>query len=108
MNKIVTLEVFGHLIFESDALEFLSWCKDKKREWILTHTKQTDEKQITEFINNPNISKDCKCLDCGKNKVNDSSRITKQVAAVVEPTSFAGVDSKNNTKRPSAAKGRKD
>ena len=68
MNKILSLEIFDATIFEGDAVDWLAKCKEQKREWILKHTSQTNEEAITEFINNPKISKDCKCLDCGKAK----------------------------------------
>ena len=61
------MEIFGKHIFGTDADAWLKLCKDQKKEWILKHTNQTDETLIDEFIKNPKISKECKCLDCGKN-----------------------------------------
>jgi len=109
MNKILSIDVFGFLIFESDAVEFLGWCKDKKREWILSNTNQKDESLIDEFINNPKISKECKCLDCGKNKErNESSGISKEVATVIESGQATSNDVGTDTERPTSTKRRKD
>ena len=75
------MEIFGKHIFGTDADAWLKLCKDKKKEWILKHTNQTNETLIDEFIKNPKISKECKCLDCGKNG-NISKGISKEVKQI--------------------------
>jgi len=87
------LNIFGKIKFGSDVEEWLKLCKDQKREWILKYTKQRDEQIISEFVNNPKISKECKCLDCGKNKNNGiSNRISEEATTVTQPIEF-GTDS---------------
>lgn len=110
MNKILSLEIFETMLFESDAEAWIKLCKDKKREWILTQTNQTDESEIAKFINNPKINKDCKCLDCNKNKKNESidNGISKEIATVTEPIDNAKLDGSNNTKRQASTKKRKN
>ena len=90
------MEIFGKHIFGTDADAWLKLCKDQKKEWILKHTNQNDETLIDEFIKNPKISKECKCLDCGKN-----GNISKGISKEVEPintsetsTNSIGTDTK--------------
>ena len=100
MDKIFSIDVFGKQMFESCAKQWLKLCKEQKREWILKNTSQTDESLITEFINNPKISKDCKCLDCGKNKKDDKRiGISKEVTAITEPVQIRTDGKRNSTKR---------
>jgi len=101
MNKIKSIEVFGQLIFESDAVAFLALCKDQKKEWILQHTNQRDENLIDEFVNNPNITKECKCLDCGKNKqdVNISETVPTEIETSNEVASTSTDSKRTSTKR---------
>lgn len=108
--EILSLEVFGRHIYAGDAQEWLKLCKDKKREWILRYTAQRDEAAITEFINNPKISKDCKCHDCGQNKkANVSSGIPTQNAADTKQNKPAPDGNGNRSigsKRASGTKGK--
>jgi hypothetical protein len=96
------MEIFGKHIFGNDAKAWLKLCKEQKKEWILKYTKQSNETLIDEFINNPNISKECKCLDCGKNKVNESNGISKEVEQSNEIVSTPRVSKRGTNK------GRKD
>lgn len=104
MDKILSLEIFGKIIFESDAIDWLSWCKDKKKDWILTHTNQKDESLIDEFINNPAISKDCKCSDCGKNKENEPSGIPEKITTTTKSIDNTKLSGGNRTKRQAKPK----
>lgn len=104
MDKILSLEIFGRFLFESDAEAWLKLCKEQKKEWILTHTEQKDESLINEFINNPNISKDCKCLDCGKTKKNESSGISEKITATPKSVKASGNSKSNSHKGQSGAK----
>ena len=102
------LNIFGKIKFGSDVEEWLKLCKDQKREWILKYTKQRDEQIISEFVNNPKISKECKCLDCGKNKNNGiSNRISEETATVTQPIEVGADSSGDSVKRSKKAKGRK-
>jgi hypothetical protein len=101
------MEIFGKHIFGNDAKAWLKLCKEQKREWILKHTKQSNENLIDEFINNPNISKECKCLDCGKNKVNEPNGISKEVATVIEPVETGADSVGDSVKRQPKSKRRK-
>jgi len=88
------MEVFGVHIFGSDATQWLALCKDQKKEWILKYTNQKDESLINDFVNNPNITKECKCLDCGKNKKDGISKsIPTEFTESIESTDASG-DSK--------------
>jgi hypothetical protein len=69
------MEIFNKHIFGTDADSWLKQCKEYKKEWILKHTNQTDEKVIDEFVNNPKISKECKCLDCGNKRKSIPAKI---------------------------------
>jgi len=104
--KVQTLDIFGKLIFGECAEAWLNLCKEQKREWILKHTNQTNKEAINEFINNPNISKDCKCLDCGKHKENGniSKGVSKEVATVVEQSYDTTNGVGDSPKRPRATK----
>lgn len=101
------MEIFGKHIFGTDADDWLKLCKDKKKEWILKHTNQTDETLIDEFVKNPKISKECKCLDCGKNG-NISKRISKEVATATEPINNEKLSTANSTKRRKKIEGAKN
>jgi hypothetical protein len=101
------MEIFGKHIFGNDAKAWLKLCKEQKKEWILKYTKQSNETLIDEFINNPNISKECKCLDCGKNKVNESNGILKENATVIEPIEVGADSSGDSVKRQPKSKRRK-
>jgi len=103
------MEIFDRQLFGSDAEQWLKLCKEQKREWILKHTSQKDESLITEFINNPKISKDCKCLDCGKNKkANESNGISKEATAITEFTDNTEHNVENSIERPKTVKRRKN
>jgi len=106
--EVKTLEVFGKMIFGDCAEQWLKLCKEQKREWILKNTNQKDEALITEFINNPNISKDCKCLDCGKNKNNVTSRVFEETTTTTEPIENGADSVGNSNQRPKATKRRKN
>ena len=84
------MEIFNVMIFGNDAKDFLKLCKDKKREWILKYTTQRNETLIDEFIKNPKISKECKCLTCGKNDKNISKANANEVATVVKVEQTSG------------------
>jgi hypothetical protein len=101
------MTIFNVEIFGEHIEEFLSLCKEQKKEWILKYTNQKNETLIDEFINNPNISKECKCLNCGKNG-NKSERVPKTVAEGDESISTSGNDTKNSVKRQRKTKGKKD
>ena len=101
------MEIFGKHIFGNDAKAWLKLCKEQKKEWILKHTKQSNEILIYEFINNPNISKECKCLDCGKNKVNESNGILKENATTTEPIEIGADSVGDSVKRQPKSKRRK-
>ena len=105
--EVLNIEIFGKLMFGSDAEAWLKLCKDKKREWILKHTTQTNETLINEFISNPKISKNCKCLDCGKIKKNESSGISKTATATTEPKQNTGNSRETRPKRQPSPKKRK-
>lgn len=108
--EVKTLDVFGKLLFGTCAIEWLSLCKEQKKEWILKRTKQTDIEAIMAFINNPNISKECKCLDCGKTKKNgnNTNGISEEVATVIEPTKDSVDNGGNSVERPKTVKKRKN
>jgi hypothetical protein len=101
------MEIFGKHIFGTDADAWLKLCKEQKKEWILKYTNQKDENLIDEFVKNPKISKECKCLDCGKNG-NISKRISEEVATVIEPIDNEELSATNRTKRRKKVKGAED
>jgi len=102
------MEIFGQHIFGSCAEAWLKLCKEQKKEWILKYTKQTDLQIIDEFVNNPKISKECKCLDCGKNKNNGiSNGIPKEITAIIEPVENGTDSERDSVERPKKTKGRK-
>lgn len=98
------MEIFGKHIFGTDAEGWLKLCKEKKREWILKHTNQTDESLITEFINNPKISKDCHCFDCGKHKENEPIGIPEKVTTSSKSIDNTKLSGGNRTKRQAKPK----
>jgi hypothetical protein len=101
------MEIFGKHIFGTDADAWLKLCKEQKKEWILKYTNQKDETLIDEFVKNPKISKECKCLDCGKNG-NISKRVSEEVATVTEPIDNEELSATNRTKRRKKVKGAED
>jgi len=100
---VLNIEIFGKIIFGVDAENWLKLCKGKKKEWILKYTNQKNEALIEEFIKNPRISKDCKCLDCGKNAT-ITNGIPKETTASVEPADNSGNNRKDSAKRQSSTK----
>jgi hypothetical protein len=98
------MEIFGKHIFGTDADAWLKLCKEQKKEWILKYTNQKDENLIDEFVKNPKISKECKCLDCGKNG-NISKRVSEEVATVTEPIDNEEPSATNRAKRRKKVKG---
>lgn len=113
--EVQSIEIFGKMKFGADAESWLKLCKDQKKQWILKHTKQTDETLINEFINNPKISKDCKCIDCGKDKNKQdakgdiASRVPEKNASIVESNNSASNGNGNSTKgqpKPKRVKGK--
>jgi hypothetical protein len=101
------MEIFGKHIFGTDADAWIRLCKEQKKEWILKYTNQKDEKLIDEFVKNPKISKECKCLDCGKNG-NISKRVSEEVATVTEPIDNEEPSATNRAKRRKKVKGTED
>jgi hypothetical protein len=101
------MEIFGKHIFGTDADAWLRLCKEQKKEWILKYTNQKDENLIDEFVKNPKISKECKCLDCGKNG-NISKRVSEKVATVTEPINNEEPSATNRAKRRKKVKGAED
>lgn len=101
------MDIFGKHIFGDDAKAWINLCKESKKEWILKYTSQRNESLIDEFINNPNISKECKCLNCGKNG-NKSSGVSKAVAESTESVIITGNDTKNSAKRQRSVKAKKN
>jgi len=100
------MDIFGKQLFGSDSVEWLALCKDKKKEWILKYTNQRDENVIDEFVNNPTITKDCKCQDCGKTKkdVNISNTIPKENVTSNEIASTPRDGKRATSKRRNNAK----
>jgi hypothetical protein len=92
------MEIFGKHIFGTDAEQWLKLCKEQKKEWILKYTNQKDENLIDEFVKNPKISKECKCLDCGKNG-NISKRVSEEVEVGNENNSTSGNGKRRASKR---------
>jgi hypothetical protein len=97
------MEIFGKHIFGSDAEIWLKLCKEEKKQWILKRTNQKDENLIDEFINNPNITKECKCLNCGKNG-NISKTIPTEITTDTQSIDNAELSKGDNTKRPRTTK----
>lgn len=104
--SVKMIEIFGRQIFGSCADAWIEMCKEQKREWILKYTEQRNEQAIDEFINNPAISKDCKCKDCGKNKQNGNitSGVSAQIEQSTESVDHGGAGSSDSVKRPKRAK----
>lgn len=100
------MEIFGKHIFGTDSENWLKQCKKWKKEWILKNTIQRNETLIDDFINNPNITKDCKCLNCGKNG-DKSDGIPKEIATDVKSGSDTIDNSKDNIERSVKSKSRK-
>ncbi len=92
------MEIFGKHIFGSDAEAWLKLCKEQKKDWILKNTNQRNEDLINDFINNPKITKECKCLDCGKNG-NISKGISEEVKVGNENNSTSGNGKRRTDKR---------
>jgi hypothetical protein len=92
------MEIFGKHIFGTDADAWIRLCKEQKKEWILKYTNQKDENLIDEFVKNPKISKECKCLDCGKNG-NISKRVSEEVEVGNENNSTSGNGKRRASKR---------
>jgi hypothetical protein len=101
------MEIFGKHIFGSDAEQWLKLCKEQKKEWVFKYTNQTDETLIDEFIKNTKITKECKCLDCGKNG-NISKTISDEVATDAEQINDGIVSERNSIKRQRKIKTAKD
>jgi hypothetical protein len=101
------MDIFGKHIFGDDAKAWINLCKESKKEWILKYTNQKNESLIDEFINNPNISKECKCLNCGKNG-NKSNGVSKKVTEGTESVSITRNDTKGSTKRQRSVKAKKN
>jgi len=93
------MEIFDKQIFGNDAEQWLKLCKEQKKEWILKYTSQNDVEKIKEFIDNAKISKDCKCLDCGKN-----GNISKEIST--ETKTITNVDNVRENGRTGTKKGR--
>ena len=106
MDKILSLEIFGKVIFFFFFEAWLKLCKEQKREWILAHTNQKNKALIAEFINNPSISKDCKCSDCGKTKkdVTITSGIPEKATTTTKSIDFTKLSGGNRTKRQAKPK----
>ena len=98
------MEIFNKQIFGSDAEAFLTLCKEEKKQWILDNTSQKNDILIDDFIKNPKISKECKCLDCGKNKSNEPNQISAKVAKVAKSINVTGNSAKDSNKRQSKPK----
>jgi hypothetical protein len=98
------MEIFNKQIFGSDAESFLTLCKEEKKQWILDNTSQKNDILIDEFIKNPKISKECKCLDCGKNKSNESNPISAKASKVAKPINTTRNSAKDSNKRQSKPK----
>lgn len=92
------MDIFGKQIFGSDLEQWLKLCKEQKKEWILKNTNQLDTNLIDEFIKNPKISKECKCLDCGKNG-NISKAIPTKVTTDTGTTNDGVVSERNSNER---------
>ena len=101
------MEIFGKHIFGNDAEAWLKLCKEQKKEWILKYTKQTDLQLIDEFVNNPKITKECKCLDCGKNKKDVTNGIPKEITTTTQPIEVGADSITNSIERPKKTKRRK-
>lgn len=103
------MEIFGKHIFGNDAEAWLKLCKDQKKEWILKYTNQTNLDLIDEFVNNPKISKECKCLDCGKNKKNGiSNGISEETTTATQPIEVGADSGGDSIERPKKTKRRKN
>lgn len=92
------MEIFGKHIFGTDAEAWLKLCKEQKKEWILKHTAQSNEYEIKAFVSNPKISKECKCLDCGKHG-NISKGISKETINTITADNVGENSGENSVKR---------
>ena len=97
------MDIFDKQIFGKDAEDWLNFCKTKKRDWILKHTNQKNESLINDFIENPRISKSCKCTNCGDKR----KRISNENETVVEPNNIDGIGGDNSNERPKNSKRKK-
>ena len=101
------MDIFGVHIFGDDAEAWLKLCKEQKTEWILKRTNQTDLNLISEFVSNPKITKECKCLNCEKNG-SVSKRVPKEDATVINIDNVTEYSREDSIERPKSVKGRKD
>lgn len=78
------LNIFGFQIFGQDAIDFLSKTKAQKIAWIKENTNQTDDFLINEFVQNPKITNNTRCIPCreAKEKVTISEIVEKSVETV--------------------------
>lgn len=97
--EVKTIEIFGKQMFGGCAEEWLKLCKQQKKQWILKNTDQRNEFIIDEFINNPNITKNCKCTNCGKDKANEPNGIPKEITTTTKSVNNAVDSRKNSAKR---------
>jgi len=80
------MEIFDKQIFGKDSEAWLKLCKEEKKEWILKYTNQKDENLINQFILNPKITKDCQCLNCGKEKTQVVEKVTETTLKTIKKT----------------------
>ena len=91
------MEIFDKQIFGKDAEGWLKLCKEEKKEWILKYTNQKDENLINQFVLNPKITKDCQCLNCGKEKV--KTNVMEVIIDTFLPENSKPITNKKTTKK---------
>jgi hypothetical protein len=94
------MEIFNIQIFGDTKNEFIHLSCSAKKEWIKTHTNQTDDILIEELLQSNYIKNNACCAECGeKFKENDFSKDNVTEVAVVEPTEVEGDSKRGNRKR---------
>lgn len=83
-NEILSLEVFGKIIYGDDVTDFMAKSKEEKRKWILANTGQKNEALIHDFVCDCKEKKGDPCLDCGKSKPNAKRNISNGVQPSID------------------------
>jgi len=71
------MQIFNIQLNGSDAKEFCNQSQEFKIEWIKTHTNQTNEEIIIEFLSRPLKEGKCGC-GCGEKKAIEQIEVKEE------------------------------
>lgn len=101
------MEIFNIQIFGDDIKGFTHLSCSAKKEWIKTHTNQSNDVLIDEFLQSNYVKKNVCCAKCGEKYIKDgniSEKVSNSIKSFTSDNNTSGDGERGTNKRRKQSK----